>query len=195
MTSQTGTAQDGSEEPSPPYTALSNASSGFNMFAFLPPTSSQGRRDDYESTYPGHSRVRTTRTDTAPSGTAATLESRDFPVTPPSAVPLENLTAYLGGVPPQTSLPGTAAIPMTAPAVPTSAALRSVPESPSSRDEPTASSPSQVASDGRPVRSASGASEMASLEYRLDSGPTPSQTPGEKQVSYAESGSEKDPEK
>ncbi|KAG8892910.1 hypothetical protein FRC01_013886, partial [Tulasnella sp. 417] len=73
MSSQSGTVQDSSDGPSPPYTALSNASSGFNMFAFLPPASSQGRRDDHESVYPGDSRVQTIRTDTAPTGTAATL--------------------------------------------------------------------------------------------------------------------------
>ncbi|KAG8900180.1 hypothetical protein FRC00_014070 [Tulasnella sp. 408] len=197
MSSQPGTAQDGSDGPSPPYTALSNASSGFNMFAFLPPTSSQGRRDEYESAYPGDSRVQTTRTDTAPTGTAATLESRDFPVTPPSAVPLENLTAYLGGVPPQTSLPGTASVPMTAPTAPASSALRSVSESPSSRDQVTTGSISQaapVSTNESPIRSALQSSGVASLEYRQDSAP-PSGVPGEKQGSLTESGSEKDPEK
>ncbi|KAG9050893.1 hypothetical protein FS837_001547 [Tulasnella sp. UAMH 9824] len=168
MTSQPGTAHDGSEEPSPPYTALSNASSGFNMFAFIPPTSSQGRRDDYESTYPGHSRVQTTRTDTAPTGTATTLESRDFPVTPPPAVPLENLTAYLGGVPSQTSLPGTASIPMTASAAPTSAALRSI---------------------------CFGGFGKGFVGVPAGFSSNTIQTPEEKQVSFAESGSEKDPEK
>ncbi|KAG9050894.1 hypothetical protein FS837_001548 [Tulasnella sp. UAMH 9824] len=198
MSSQPGTAHDGSDGPSPPYTALSNASSGFNMFAFLPPTSSQGRRDEYESAYPGDSRVQTTRTDTAPTGTAVTLESRDFPVTPPPAVPLENLTAYFGGVPPQTSLPGTASIPMTAPTAPASSAARSVSESPWSRDQVTTSSISQaapvVSTTESSIRSALQSSGVASLEYRQDSAP-PSGVPGQKQGSFTESGSEKDPEK
>ncbi|KAG9050895.1 hypothetical protein FS837_001549 [Tulasnella sp. UAMH 9824] len=198
MSSQPGTApRDGSDGPSPPYTALSNASSGFNMFAFLPPTSSQGRRDDHESAYPGDSRVQTTRTDAVPTGTADTLESRDFLVTPPPAVPLENLTAYLGGVPPQASLPGTASIPMTAPTVPVSSALRSVSESPSSRDQVTTGSVSPAApvySDESPVRSALQTSGMASLEYQEDSAP-PSGVPGEKKGSFTDSGSDEDPEK
>ncbi|KAG8914221.1 hypothetical protein FRC01_004171, partial [Tulasnella sp. 417] len=198
MSSQPGIAQEGSDGPSPPYTALSNASSGFNMFAFLPPASSQGRRPDHESTFPGDSRVQTTRTDMAPAGTAATLESREFPVTPPSAVPLEHLTAYLGGVPPQTSLPGTASISLTAPTAPTSASLRSVPESPSLRDQVTTGSLSQVepvSSDVSPGRSASGVSEMASLEYRQDSSKQLSGISGEKDHPFADSGSDKDPEK
>ncbi|KAG8901189.1 hypothetical protein FRC01_009905, partial [Tulasnella sp. 417] len=197
MSAQPGTAQDGSDGLSPPYTALSNASSGFNMFAFLPPASSQGRRDDRESTYPGDSRVQTTRTDMAPAGTAATLESRDFPMTPPSAVPLEHLTAYVGGVPPQTSLPGTASSPMTAPTAPTSAALDRVSESPPSRDQVTTSSIFQFApphSDGGTNRSALQTSGVASLEYRQDSAPA-SGVPGEKKGSSTDSGSEKDPEK
>ncbi|KAG8900181.1 hypothetical protein FRC00_014071 [Tulasnella sp. 408] len=197
MSSQPGPAQDGSDGPNPPHTALSNASSGFNMFAFLPPTSSQGRRDDHESTYPGDSRVQTTRTDAVPTGTAATLESRDFPVTPPTAVPLENLTAYLGGVPSQASLPGTASIPMTALTAPASSALRSVSESPSSRNQVTTGSvspPAAVYSDESPDRSALQTSGMASLEYQQDSAP-PSGVPGEQKGSFTDSGSDKDPEK
>ncbi|KAG8944948.1 hypothetical protein FRC04_001300 [Tulasnella sp. 424] len=198
MTSHPGSAQDASDGPSPPYTAMSNASSGFNMFAFLPPTSSQGRRDDLESTDPGDSRIQTTRTDMLPVGTAATLESRDFPITPPSAVPLENLTSYLGGVPPQTSLPGTASIPMTAQRPPASEPVGSQSEASQPRHHVTTDSMSQSSpgySHESPIRSALQSSGFASLEYSQDSAPPLSGTPREKQNSSGDSGSEKDPEK
>ncbi|KAG8998790.1 hypothetical protein FRB90_012233, partial [Tulasnella sp. 427] len=196
MSSHPASAQDGSDGPSPPYTARSNASSGFNMFAFLPPMSSQGRRDDFASTYQEDSRLPSTRTGLPPTGTTATLESRDFPVTPPSAVPLENLTAYLGGVPPPASLPGTGSIPITSQTRPVTEPLQSVletpsPRGPSSADPVPQTSPSY--SYGTPIRSALQNSGVASLDYSQDSAPLPSGTPNKKQDSFYGS-SEKDPE-
>lgn len=198
MSSHPGSAQDGSDGPSPPYTAMSNGSSGFNMFAFLPPTSSQGRREDADFAYPGESRQQTSRTDMPPTG--ITLESRDFPVTPPSAVPLEHLTAYLGGVPPPGSLPGTASVPMTAwTGPPVTAPARTVSGIPSYREQNTAESiPQPVSQTPHQVstRSALDSSGVVTLDYTQDSVPSSaSDAAGEKSDSVAESGGEKDPEK